>query len=183
VFLVALAGRARADGPVVMDVAGDKSSLTYTVIHQLHTVEGTSKKVQGRAAIQPDGTVQVMLRAPVNSFESGNSNRDEHMLETVEAPKFPIVEFKGVAKPGHDVVHQTAPQKLELVGELLFHGEKRKEAIPVEVTFTKPGEAHVTGHFEISLDQYHVERPSLMLVKIEDGCKLDIDLTVVRSGT
>lgn len=179
IALLLLPFAVRAEGPRVLDVAGDRSSLSYTVSHALHTVIGTSKKVQGRAALLADGSVQVMLRVPVSTFDSGHAGRDGHMLETVEAVKFPVVQFKGVAKGLRPALEAAGTQKLEIAGEVEFHGEKQRVAVPVDVAFAPGGDASVKGSFEISLDAFKVQRPSLLLLKIGDVCKLAFDLALV----
>lgn len=68
-----------------LTVSTKDSSITYRLIHKLHKFDGVSKAVEGRARILPDGKTQVAIRAKVDSFDSGNANRDSHMKETVEA--------------------------------------------------------------------------------------------------
>ncbi len=40
------------------------------------------------------------------------------------------------------------------------------------------GTARARGGFDVSLDAHHVERPSLLFVKIEDDGHLDFDLVL-----
>ncbi len=175
-----MAGAASAVAPAILNVDPTSSSISYTIVHKLHTVVGTSKKLEGKVAMQADGTVQVMVRAPIASFDSANSGRDEHMQETLEATRFPLVAFKGLAKITEPT---TFPAKVtaQVTGELDFHGRKHTETIPVEITFTSATEAHATAKFDVSLDKYEVERPSLMLMKIEDNCRVALDLPFKRS--
>jgi polyisoprenoid-binding protein YceI len=56
-------------------------AITYIVVHKLHQVRGTSRKLEGLAKIQAAGPTLVQVRAPLASFDSGNSNRDAHMRE------------------------------------------------------------------------------------------------------
>src|SRR4051812_38009232 len=90
--LALVAGAAFADEDLGVDRG--KSSITYHLVHKLHKFDGISKQVDGKARLLGDGRAQVMVRAAVESFDSGNSNRDEHMKETVEAARFPTVELK-----------------------------------------------------------------------------------------
>jgi len=122
-----------------------------------------------------------MVRIPVQSFDSGDANRDSHMLETLEAGRFPYVVFKGVgtlagATPGGK------PVELKLRGELEFHGVKRAVEVPVTVELGKDGSARVRGTLTVSLDAHGVERPSLLFVKLEDACTIAIDLRLGRAG-
>ena len=152
-------------------------SLRYNVVHKLHKVDATSTAVEARAALLPDGKLQVMVRTAVAGFKSGDGNRDEHMLETTEGQKFPYVTYKGV---GHLDVPTSFPARasLTLAGELEFHGEKHPESFPITVEFTSAREARVTGPITVSLDKYKIERPSLLFVKIEDACVIDVDIVV-----
>lgn len=171
---------AQAPAGASYSVNPQKSVLAYNIVHKFHKVRGESKVVQGKALLKPDGALQVMVRAPIGSFESGDGNRDEHMRETMEEPKHPYVTYKGVAK----LASGTLPPQLDLVldGELEFHGHKQAERIPVHVENAGPSTAHVTGHFTVSLDRYQVERPSLMFIKVDDACVVDFDLHLVGGG-
>lgn len=104
-------------------VNATKSLLRYTVVHKFHRVHGETNVIQGKAALKTDGTLQVMIRAPIGSFQSGLGNRDEHMRETMEEPKYPYVVYKGVAKLPEGT---GLPPKLDLLlnGELELHGHK-----------------------------------------------------------
>src|SRR5262249_34771231 len=79
-LLLLLAGPAMAQAPSAsFNVDTAESSVVYHLVHKLHKFDGTSKKLDGKAVILSDGRAQVMLRVPVESFDSGNVNRDAHM--------------------------------------------------------------------------------------------------------
>ena len=160
----------------VFTVDGAKSTLSYTIVHKLHKVTGTSKKVEGKAALAADGKTQVMVRVPAESFDSENVNRDSHMKEAVEAQRFPTVELKALA----DGVSAPAsfPSKVNKIfkAQLTFHGIKQLFDLPVVLTWEAPDRVRATAQFKVSLDTYKVERPSLMFVKVEDDLILDAAL-------
>ena len=154
-----------------------QSTLHYKIVHKLHEVEATSQELEGKALLKADGTVQVMVRAKVSGFRSGDTNRDEHMMEVMEAASFPTVTFKAVGKiapPARFPVQYDVP----LAGELELHGKKFPETINVHVDMPAANTWRVTGSFDVSLDKYGVERPALLLVKIEDACHMTIDLSL-----
>lgn len=155
------------------------SHLSYHIVHKLHEVEAQSKAIEAKAILAADGTVQVMARAPVASFKSGDANRDEHMLEVMEAGTHPLVVFKAT---GHAEVPKTLPAvvTLPLTGELDFHGVHQVEQFPVSIDIAADGTAHVKGTMKVSLDKYKVDRPSLLFVKIDDVCTVGLDLTFKR---
>lgn len=167
---------AQPAGGTTMSVDGANAQITYKLVHKAHTVVGTSKKPEGKARILPDGKVMVMVQVPVESFDSGNSNRDAHMKETVGAATHKMVSIKALAEGV--TIPTTFPTTVEKTfkGELSFHGEKKPVEVPVKITFESATQAKVTGEFQISLEAFKVERPSLMLVKVDDALKLEVSL-------
>lgn len=166
----------------VWRVKPEGSTLIYKLKHKLHEVEGKAAPTAGAARLLPDGTLQVMVRANVADFDSGNSNRDAHMKEVTEANKFPYVEFKGEAKGVK--LPETFPGQLRVTldGTVTFHGVKQPVKVPMTVTFTSPKEARAEGTFDISLEAHKVERPSLMMVKVDDKLVLEPTLVLVGEG-
>jgi hypothetical protein len=165
--------------PATFDLDQGKSTVTYTVIHKLHHVEGVNKKLEGKARRLDDGTVQGMVRALVKEFDSGNGNRDEHMMETVEVAKFPAVTVKATLKEA-DPNQKT--YKTEASCEVTMHGVPQTVKMPVEVTYDDAGKAHVTGSFTVSLDAFKIQRPALLFVPVDDAMKVDVNLWFTRSS-
>jgi polyisoprenoid-binding protein YceI len=154
------------------------STLSYRAVHPLHTVNGVTHEVEGRARVLADGGVQVMIRAPVSSFDSGNGNRDAHMREVTESAQFPFVVLKAV---GSGVVPAGSPAApLRLSGELTFHGVTQRVEVPATVQWQGPDRATVDATFPISLGAYHVERPALFFSKIEDRVDVTAKLVLER---
>lgn len=183
VFLVAARSHAQpAAGAASYQVRAEESSLTYHLVHKLHKVNGVSKRVEGRGRILPDGLAQVMVRAPVESFDSGNSNRDAHMKEATDATRFPYVELKATA--ASVVVPSTFPVtvKTSFKAQLTFHGVQQSLDVPVEITFGDATRIVATATITISLDHFKVERPSLMFVKVNDDVSIEAHIVFVREG-
>jgi polyisoprenoid-binding protein YceI len=181
VMLVGGAARAAPGAPVDLAVAAG-STLSYRLVHKLHEVTGTSKAVEGKARLLPDGTVQVMIRARVDAFDSGNGNRDAHMLEVTEAARFPYVTLKAVGTCPPPAAYP-ATVKLTVRGELAFHGVSRPVEVPVEVAFASAGRASAEATLPISLEAHGVERPSLLFVKVDDAVVVKARLELAAEGT
>lgn len=179
--LLALSLVAATNGDTILTADPGACSLHYRVVHKLHEVEAVSRSVEAKALVSADGTVRVMVRAPVASFRSGDGNRDEHMLEAVEASRFPYATVKAT---GRVQLPAVLPAKIETVMDAVvdFHGVQAIEKVPVAIALAQDGTARVTGTFNLSLDRYHVDRPSLLFVKIDDACSITIDLTLRRGG-
>src|SRR5215475_12839742 len=80
-----------------------QSTLTYHVSHPLHQVDGVSHAARGKGACH-DGQCDFLIAAPVKSFDSGDSNRDLHMLQVARGGQYPMVtvrtRLKEVAQSG-----------------------------------------------------------------------------------
>jgi len=155
------------------------SAIRFHIVHKLHKVDGQATQLEGRAVSRDDGTVAAMVRVPLATLQTGEANRDQHMLEALEVGKYPFVVFKGVARlgPGGDL--PAGP--LTLDGQLDLHGVQRPVSLPLTVARGQDGGLRAKGSFDVSLDAYKIERPSLLFVKIDDGCRIDFDL-VLREG-
>src|SRR5579872_4551392 len=87
VLFAALSGLAgAADTQWVLE----QSTLTYHVAHPLHQTEGVSKSAKGKGVCH-DGQCDFLVGAPVKSFDSGDSNRDLHMLQATRGAEFPLI--------------------------------------------------------------------------------------------
>ncbi|HTO99484.1 MAG TPA: YceI family protein, partial [Myxococcales bacterium] len=130
-----------------------EGTLTYTIVHKLHEVKGTTRKVEGRALAQPDGTVRVQVRTKVATFDSGNSNRDEHMREVTHEAVHPYAEVKGTMSGVK--LPLDAPLQGTLHATVELNGEKHPVEVPVKLSPAAAG-VRATFSFPISLDGFKV---------------------------
>jgi polyisoprenoid-binding protein YceI len=171
-----------ANAARLYSVRPNDSALVYHLKHKLHEVDGKAKPTEGKARILPDGTLQVAVRANVADFDSGNENRDAHMKEATEAAKFPTIEFKGVASGVKVPTTFPSEQSVVLKGQLTFHGVKQPVEVPMKVVFTSDSDVTAEGRFNISLEAHKVERPSLMMVKVNDALELETKFQLKQEG-
>src|SRR6202047_739230 len=68
----------------------EQSTLTYHVSHPLHESEGVSHAARGKGVCHA-GQCEFLIAVPVKSFDSGDSNRDLHMLQVTRGAQFPMV--------------------------------------------------------------------------------------------
>src|SRR3984893_1715671 len=68
----------------------EKSTLTYHVSHPLHQSEGVSHEARGKGVCH-EGQCDFLIAVPVKSFDSGDSNRDLHMVQATRGAQFPLV--------------------------------------------------------------------------------------------
>lgn len=142
-----------------------ESSITYQLTHPLHEVEAVSK--EANCIIDLDAEARqirkVNVRVDVTTFNSGNSNRDSHAMEVIDALSYPeaIFNSSSIAQNGDSA---------KVYGKLTFHGVTRDLTINAKITWTND-KLFVNGSFDISLTYYNVERPSLLLIPVKDTLK------------
>ncbi|MDX5418064.1 MAG: YceI family protein [Hymenobacteraceae bacterium] len=134
--------------------------------HPLHTVHGMSKQVSSRLVLSEDGKEiqKVVVSVPVRSFDSGNRRRDRDMLKVTDADRYPEVTFSSSQISERDGM-------LAVTGQLTFHGIS-KDIQFVAQSQWKGEELVVDGGFEISLEAYSIERPSILMMKVKDNLQI-----------
>jgi polyisoprenoid-binding protein YceI len=177
-LLVAVVAGAGPSTQLVLEPS--RSSLRYHLVHKLHEVDARATRMEGKVVVSPEGRVQAMVRAPVASFDSGDGNRDANMREAVDAANHPFAIVKGVAAIEPDAFRQRRPVSftVRLAGEVELRGVRRPLEVPLSVTLEDGGTARVKGTFTVSLEGHKVERPSLLFVKVEDDCRITLDLVL-----
>ena len=171
-LLPALAAHADDARPTLL--ALQQGTLGYTVVHKLHQVTGTTREMEGLARLQPGGPTLVQVRARVASFDSGNSNRDAHMREATHEPLHPVAEVKGTLPSL--TLPLSGPLQLTMDARVELNGIQQKHAIPVDLEPSGARAVRARFSFPISLDAYQVERPELLLIKIDDRATISGDL-------
>src|ERR1700726_2137381 len=86
VLLASLPVFAAADSQWILQ----QSTLTYHVSHPLHQSEGVSHGAKGKGVCHA-GQCEFLIAVPVKSFDSGDSNRDLHMIQVTRGAEFPMV--------------------------------------------------------------------------------------------
>ena len=128
--------------------------------HKLHSWEGVSNglKVATKWNEQKKEIEQISIVVGVASFNSGLSSRDSHMLEVLDALTYPRIIFSSTAI-------QYTPEGMMVKGKLQFHGVERM--VQTKVKMEKVNNKWVL------LEDYKVERPSLLFVKADNLIQID----------
>jgi hypothetical protein len=179
-LLLVAAGPDAAGAPTLPAtwIAGDGSTIAYHLVHKFHSVEGIARSVEAKVRLAPGGGAQFAVRARLAEFDSGNSNRDAHMMEVTEAGRFPYVTVKGAAE-GVRVDALPADVTLPLRVRLELHGVSRELEVAARIHFASPQRAEVAATFPVSLTAHGVERPSLLFVKVDDRIEIVARLILV----
>jgi len=155
----------------------ETTTLTYAVSHPLHHIEGVSRSAKGKG--RSDATAMHFLVAvPVRSFDSGDSNRDSHMLEVTRAALHPMI-----------VVRVTVPLAAEsrVSGTLLvdatveFAGSTMSfPALALVMVGAGAGRLRVSGVIPLSLKALAIAPPSLLAMPVSDEVPVTLDLVWKR---
>ncbi|ARA94130.1 hypothetical protein AWN76_013855 [Rhodothermaceae bacterium RA] len=168
--------------PVSVPVDTGQSTLAYTGHHRLHDWTGVSRAVTGALVLDLDDPARsrVEIEVPVESFDSGNGNRDSNMLDVVEADRYPTVRFvsERITAESWETTDQGRQGTWQVEGLLTFHGQTHPLTIPVEVTVSG-ATFEARSVFEVSLDAYDVDRPKLLLMPIRPT--IDLEATIRAS--
>lgn len=153
----------------------NKSQLSYFMVHPTHSWEGINKIIVCNISIDDEtGQInQVGVAANVANFDTENSSRDSHAMEVLEVLKFPRVTFLSTSIKEID-------SKLEITGNLTFHGVKKEISFEANRENTKE-EIIITGSLPVKLTDYNIERPSLLMVPVEDEMKISFNIVFQNS--
>jgi len=148
----------------------EQSTLTYHVSHPLHHVEGTSHEARGKGVCQA-GQCDFLIAVPVKTFDSGDSNRDLHMIQAVRGGAYPIVTVR-TRLP--ESAAATSPLSTDL--DIQFAGQTAHYAqIPFQrVEHGK--ESRITGTIPATVSDFKIPPPSLLAVPIKNDIPITVDL-------
>ena len=168
IILLALVGSLLFAQTKQIEAAPKESSITYQLTHPLHEIESTSKEARCSIAVDlgNKSIKQVSVAVDVTTFNSGNSNRDSHAMEVIDALSYPEASFTSTN------ISQNG-DSLKISGKLTFHGITRDILIRAAQKWTN-NKLIVNGKFEISLTAFKVERPSLLMIPVKDELKFSL---------
>jgi YceI-like protein len=148
-----------------------QSALTYHVSHPLHQSEGVSHAARGKG-ICHDGQCDFLIAVPVKSFDSGDSNRDLHMVQVTKGAEFPMVMVR--TRLPESVAGSTTI-KADL--EIQFAGQTAHyQQVPFELK-TQGNEKHITGTIPATLSDFKIDPPSLLTMPVKNEIPVRVDMT------
>src|SRR5579872_5264221 len=136
-----------ADGQWVLE----KSTLTYHVSHPLHQIDGVSHAARGKGVCHA-GQCDFLIAVPVKSFDSGDSNRDLHMIQVARGAQFPLVTVR-FRLPETAASQSTINTDLEIE----FAGQTAHyQQVPFQHS-TQGNEAHITGTIPAKMTDFKLD--------------------------
>ena len=145
-----------------------KSSISYSGNHFLHKWSAENNNLSGLIKIDNENILNIGVVAKVADFKSGNSSLDSNSYRVLEALKFPNIIFKSVSVTSINGLSN-------IKGLIEFHGIEKNIDVNVKLA-TIENTTQINGEFTISLSDFSVDRPSLLLRKIDNQITIVFEL-------
>jgi hypothetical protein len=149
----------------------DKCTLTYHVDHPLHHVEGVSHSARGKGVCQ-SGECDFLIAVPVKSFDSGDSNRDLHMLQITRGALYPMVVVRTEipqSELNSPVIH--ANLEVQFAGQTAHY-----QNVPFQLS-KQGGETRITGAIPAKCSDFKIDPPKLLTMPIKNDIPILVDAT------
>ena len=166
-FFLALPAFAQTDSQWVLG----QSTLTYHVSHPLHQTDGVSHAARGKGVCHA-GQCDFLIAVPVKSFDSGDSNRDLHMLQVTRGGQFPMVTVR-TRLPEDASASATIHADLEIQ----FAGQTAKYKQVAFEQATQGNETRLTGTIPAALSDFKIDPPSLLSMPVKNEIPVRVEMT------
>jgi hypothetical protein len=154
----------------------ERSTLTYHVSHPLHDTDGVSHAARGKGVCHV-GQCDFLIAVPVKSFDSGDSNRDLHMLQVTRGGQFPVVTVR-TRLPEEASASTTIPADLEIqfAGQTVTYPH-----VPFE-RVTQKDETRISGTIPATLAAFKIDPPLLFAIPVKNEMPVRVDMTWRRGN-
>jgi len=147
------------------------STLSYHVSHPLHQLDGISHGARGKGTCHA-GECDFLIAAPVKSFDSGDSNRDLHMLQVTRGGENPMVVVR-TKFPESEISSPTLHVDLEIqfAGQTVHYKQ---------VSFQRASEGkdvRITGTIPATVPDFKIDPPKLLTMPIKNEIPVKVDMT------
>ena len=155
---------------IKLKINSKESSIKYKGDHLLHSWEGVNNNVNGIAILNSKGDKieKIAILIYVRDFDSGNSGRDAHSLEVLEALEYPEIRF-------YSESINIIGDNVNLKGTFNFHGIKVEKEFIANLK-RKDEIWKIFGNFKLIPTDFKIKLPSFLSVKMEN--LLDIEYSI-----
>ncbi len=166
-LLLALPTLAQTDSQWVLE----QSTLSYHVSHPLHQVVGVSHAARGKGICHA-GQCDFLIAVPVKTFDSGDSNRDLHMLQVTRGGQFPMVTVRThLAEDASSAATIHADLVVEFAGQTATYKQ-----VPFQLT-TQGNETRISGTIPATLSDFKIDPPSLLTIAVKNEIPVHVEMT------
>jgi len=147
-----------------------QGTVTYHVSHPLHQSEGVSHEVRGKGICHA-GQCDFLIAVPVKSFDSGDSNRDLHMVQVTRGAQFPMVTVRTRLPES-----ASAAATIQADLEIQFAGQTAQYK---QVSFqlsTQGYQIRITGTIPATLTDFKIDPPSLLTMPVKNEIPVRVEM-------
>lgn len=147
-----------------------QSTLTYHVSHPLHQIDGVSHAARGKGVCHA-GQCDFLVAAPVKSFDSGDSNRDLHMIQAARGAQFPMVTVRF-----HLPEDAASQSTIQVDLDIEFAGQTAHfKQVPFQKAM-QGSDARISGTIPAKLTDFKIEPPSLLAIPTKDEMPVRVEM-------
>jgi hypothetical protein len=141
------------------------------VTHPLHQVDAASHAARGKGVCHA-GQCDFLIAVPVKSFDSGDSNRDLHMIQVTRGAQFPMVTVR-TRLPESSATSATVNADLEIQ----FAGQTAQyKQVPFQLV-TQGNETRISGTIPATLTDFKIEPPTLLAMPVKNEIPVRVEMT------
>jgi YceI-like protein len=149
----------------------EQSTLSYHVSHPLHQIDGISHAARGKGVCHA-GQCDFLIAVPVKSFDSGDSNRDVHMLQVTRGAEYPMVVVR-TQVPADALSGTTIHADLEVQ----FSGQTAHyRQLSFRLTI-KGDQAQLAGTIPATLSDFKIDPPTLLTIPVKNEMPIKVEMT------
>ena len=148
----------------------EESTLTYHVSHPLKQTEGVSHAAKGKGVCH-DGQCDFLIAVPVKSFDSGDSNRDLHMLQVVRGGQFPLITVRThLPETASSLATIQADLEVQFAGQTVQYKQIAFQHV------TKGSDTLITGTIPLTLADFKIDPPSLLALSVKNEIPIRVEM-------
>lgn len=148
-----------------------QSTLTYHVSHPLHQTDGVSHAARGKGICHA-GQCDFLIAVPVKSFDSGDSNRDLHMVQVTRGAEFPMVTVRTrlpESAANDATIH--ADIEIQFAGQTAHYQQ-------VAFQLTRQGnDRKISGTIPATLADFKIDPPTLLTLPVKNEIPIKVEMT------
>ncbi len=149
----------------------EQSTITYHASHPLHQSEGVSHAARGKGICHA-GQCNFLIAVPVKSFDSGDSNRDLHMLQVTRGAQFPMVTVRtSLPQTALSTTNIHVDLEVEFAGQTVQYKQ-----VPFQLT-VQGDEGRLSGTVPATLTDFKIDPPTLLTIPIKNEIPIRVDMT------
>lgn len=149
----------------------EQSSITYHVSHPLHATDGVSHAARGKGVCH-GGQCDFLIAVPVKSFDSGDSNRDLHMLQATRGAQYPMVTVRSQLA---ETALTSSTIRVDL--EVEFAGQTAHfKQVPFQAA-AQGSATRLSGTIPATLSDFKIDPPTLLTVPVKNEMPVHLEMT------